>query len=153
MHGVQFTAMLSQGMLRNLLCLYSERCILWTVVTLGTNICGHQGIVHGGNALVAGTCAYCMLADYTACIVQARLVIGSARAGLTAALIDETLGSLVYILKREGRLGEGAALIRCPAAAAAASLSLIELCHLSICESDTWGCARAELHCAPGDRL
>ena len=30
-----------------------------------------------------------------------------ASAGLTAALVDETLGALVYILKREGIIGDG----------------------------------------------
>ena len=31
----------------------------------------------------------------------------SGHAGLTAALVDETLGALVYILKREGVIGGG----------------------------------------------
>ena len=81
-------------MLRNLLCLYSEECRFYTILTLGTNVCGHQGIVHGGARRCTGNL----------CLRRPDRLL---HAGLTAALVDETLGSLVYILKREGRLGEG----------------------------------------------
>ena len=49
---MQFTAFLKLGLIRNMLCLYnSDPCLLHSIVTLGSNVCGHQGIVHGGAGL------------------------------------------------------------------------------------------------------
>lgn len=47
-----------------------------SLITLGTNVCGHPTIVHGG---------------------------------LTAAIVDETLGGLNYLLKSRGMLDPGPA--------------------------------------------
>lgn len=47
-----------------------------SLITLGTNVCGHPTIVHGG---------------------------------LTAAIVDETLGGLNYLLKSHGMLDPGPA--------------------------------------------
>lgn len=70
-----FTAFLKVGLINDMLCLYSsESQNFHTIVTLGSNVCGHPKIVHGG---------------------------------LTSAIIDETLGGLNYVLKREGVIGSG----------------------------------------------
>ncbi|KAK9816593.1 hypothetical protein WJX72_002389 [[Myrmecia] bisecta] len=72
-----FSALLKVGLVTDMLCLFSkERKQFHTLVSLGSNVCGHPTIVHGG---------------------------------LTAAVIDETLGGLAYILKREGIMGAGPA--------------------------------------------
>lgn len=72
---MQFSAFLQTGLLHDMLCLYNaERRQFHTLVTLGSNVCGHPKITHGG---------------------------------FTAAIIDETLGGLNYVLKREGVVPHG----------------------------------------------
>ncbi|KAK9868238.1 hypothetical protein WJX84_002908 [Apatococcus fuscideae] len=72
-----FTAFLKVNLIRDMLCLFSNVSNRFsTIVTLGSNICGHPKICHGG---------------------------------LTAAVIDETIGGLIYVLKREGELPPGPA--------------------------------------------
>jgi hypothetical protein len=47
--SVQFTAFLKVGLVNDMLCLYSsEPQHFHTIVTLGSNVCGHPNIVHGG---------------------------------------------------------------------------------------------------------
>ena len=49
---MQFTAFLKVGLVNDMLCLYSsETQEFHTVVGLGSNVCGHPKIVHGGDML------------------------------------------------------------------------------------------------------
>lgn len=64
---LQFSAMLRQGALRDMLCFYdSQKRKFHTVLQLGREVCGFPRIVHGG---------------------------------LTAAIMDETFGFLLFALK------------------------------------------------------
>ena len=67
LHCLQFSAMLRQGALRDMLCFYdSQKRKFHTVLQLGREVCGFPRIVHGG---------------------------------LTAAIMDETFGFLLFALK------------------------------------------------------
>jgi acyl-coenzyme A thioesterase PaaI-like protein len=72
-----FAALLKVGLIQDMLCLFNlKERQFHSLVTLGKNVCGHPGIVHGG---------------------------------LTAALIDETLGGINYMLKKHKLLPSGPA--------------------------------------------
>lgn len=46
---LQFTAFLKVGLVLDMICLFnSETQSFHTILTLGTNVCGHPKIVHGG---------------------------------------------------------------------------------------------------------
>ncbi|KAK9845096.1 hypothetical protein WJX74_010532 [Apatococcus lobatus] len=82
-----FTAFLKVNLIRDMLCLFSNSTQQFaTIVTLGSNICGHPKICHGANPQALNH-----------------------QTGLTAAVIDETLGGLIYMLKRDGSLPPGPA--------------------------------------------
>lgn len=72
-----FSALLGVELVRDMVCMYEQPTQKFhTVVALGSNVCGHRGILHGG---------------------------------MSAMIIDETLGALVYVLKRDGVIGAGPA--------------------------------------------
>lgn len=72
-----FSALLGVELVRDMVCMYEQPTQQFhTVVALGSNVCGHRGILHGG---------------------------------MSAMIIDETLGALVYVLKRDGVIGAGPA--------------------------------------------
>ena len=65
---MQFTALIRSGLIKDMLCAFSEeRNTFWAVAELGENVCGHPRTTHGG---------------------------------MTAALIDDTLGGLSFMLKQ-----------------------------------------------------
>lgn len=72
-----FTAFLRHNLLLDLVCLYNSReREVYTLYHLGTDTCGHPGIVHGG---------------------------------LTSAMVDETFGALLYMLKKHSVIEPGPA--------------------------------------------
>lgn len=95
-----------------MLCLYnSEQRQFHTLVTLGPNVCGHPRITHGGIQPIISVIFSAAMQAVTRHLDVATLVVHRRRfpscSGMTAAIIDETLGGLNYVLKREGIVPHG----------------------------------------------